>query len=146
MPPGADSEPPTSPCRPASLLLPHSYHTDPSGTYVKYKCMAIGSGSEGAQTALQEQYKEDLSLADAEVLALSILKQVMEEKVRQGAAGCKSTGLGHRCPSWWVRGQGAGTTGDGQGRSSTFEWRVARGCSTFGCLRCAAHMQTVCIR
>lgn len=60
---------------------PVLYHTDPSGTYVKYKCMAIGSGSEGAQTALQEQYKEDLSLADAEVLALSTLKQVMEEKV-----------------------------------------------------------------
>ncbi len=33
------------------------YHTDPSGTYVKYQAMAIGSGSEGAQTALQEQYK-----------------------------------------------------------------------------------------
>jgi hypothetical protein len=29
------------------------YHTDPSGTYVKYRCMAIGSGSEGALTALQ---------------------------------------------------------------------------------------------
>jgi hypothetical protein len=63
-----------------------SYHTDPSGTYVKYRCMAIGSGSEGAQTALQEHYKPDMSLADAEVLALSTLKQVMEEKVRQG--GC----------------------------------------------------------
>jgi hypothetical protein len=32
---------------------PVLYHTDPSGTYVKYKCMAIGSGSEGALTALQ---------------------------------------------------------------------------------------------
>eukprot|EP00879_Flechtneria_rotunda_P008461 GHRR01008864.1.p1 GENE.GHRR01008864.1~~GHRR01008864.1.p1 ORF type:complete len:239 (+),score=59.88 GHRR01008864.1:187-903(+) len=60
---------------------PVLYHTDPSGTYVKYSCMAIGSGSEGAQTALQEQYKKDMSLADAEVLALSTLKQVMEEKV-----------------------------------------------------------------
>lgn len=57
------------------------YHTDPSGTYVKYQCMAIGSGSEGAQTALQENYKPDMSLKDAEVLALSTLKQVMEEKV-----------------------------------------------------------------
>lgn len=32
---------------------PVLYHTDPSGTYVKYRCMAIGSGSEGALTALQ---------------------------------------------------------------------------------------------
>jgi 20S proteasome subunit alpha 5 len=47
--------------------------------------MAIGSGSEGAQTALQEHYKDDMSLADAEVLALTTLKQVMEEKVRGGA-------------------------------------------------------------
>jgi hypothetical protein len=64
-----------------------SYHTDPSGTYVKYRCMAIGSGSEGAQTALQEHYKPDMSLADAEVLALSTLKQVMEEQVRLWGGG-----------------------------------------------------------
>ena len=65
------------------LSLPPSrrYHTDPSGTYVKYRCMAIGSGSEGAQTALQEHYRDDMSLAEAEVLALQTLKQVMEEKV-----------------------------------------------------------------
>jgi hypothetical protein len=34
-----------------------SFHTDPSGTYVKYEAKAIGSGSEGAQTALQESYR-----------------------------------------------------------------------------------------
>jgi len=60
---------------------PVLYHTDPSGTYVKYHAKAIGSGSEGAQTALQEGYRPDLSLAEAEVLALATLKQVMEEKV-----------------------------------------------------------------
>lgn len=57
------------------------YHTDPSGTYVKYGAKAIGSGSEGAQSTLQEEYRKDLSLAEAEVLALKTLKQVMEEKV-----------------------------------------------------------------
>jgi 20S proteasome subunit alpha 5 len=60
---------------------PVLFHTDPSGTFVKYKAKAIGSGSEGAQTALQEAYREDLTLEEAEVLALSTLKQVMEEKV-----------------------------------------------------------------
>jgi 20S proteasome alpha/beta subunit len=30
------------------------YHTDPSGTFVRFKAKAIGSGSEGAQTNLQE--------------------------------------------------------------------------------------------
>jgi len=33
------------------------YHTDPSGTFLKYKAKAIGSGSEGAQTTLQEEYR-----------------------------------------------------------------------------------------
>lgn len=60
---------------------PVLYHTDPSGTFVRYKCMAIGSGSEGALSALQERYRADLSFEEAEVLALSTLKQVMEEKV-----------------------------------------------------------------
>ena len=61
---------------------PVLYHTDPSGMFVQYDAKAMGSGSEGAQTALQEEYKPDLSLKEAEVLALSTLKQVMEEKVR----------------------------------------------------------------
>ena len=57
------------------------YHTDPSGTFLKYKAKAIGSGSEGAQTTLQEEYKDDFTLEQAETLALSTLKAVMEEKV-----------------------------------------------------------------
>ena len=57
------------------------YHTDPSGTWTAYKAKAIGSGSEGAQTTLQEEYKDDMTLKAAENLALSTLKAVMEEKV-----------------------------------------------------------------
>jgi 20S proteasome subunit alpha 5 len=60
---------------------PCLFQTDPSGTYVSYGARAIGSGAEGAQTALQEAYRPDLTLAEAEVLALATLKQVMEEKV-----------------------------------------------------------------
>ncbi|KXZ51966.1 hypothetical protein GPECTOR_11g89 [Gonium pectorale] len=62
---------------------PALYHTDPSGTYVKYSAKAIGSGSEGAQSSLQDAFKDkpEMTLAEAEVLALSTLKQVMEEKV-----------------------------------------------------------------
>ena len=58
-----------------------SYNTDPSGTYTKYQARAIGSGSEGAQSALQEHYRKDMTLKEAETLALNTLKQVMEEKV-----------------------------------------------------------------
>jgi 20S proteasome subunit alpha 5 len=37
---------------------PVLYHTDPSGTYVRYMAKAIGSASEGAQTALQDSYNK----------------------------------------------------------------------------------------
>ncbi|KAI9504428.1 proteasome component pup2 [Coemansia spiralis] len=60
---------------------PQLYHTDPSGTFLHYEAKAIGAGSEGAQTELQEQFHRDMALADAEVLALKVLKQVMEEKL-----------------------------------------------------------------
>mmetsp|Transcript_4914 Transcript_4914/g.13222 ORF Transcript_4914/g.13222 Transcript_4914/m.13222 type:complete len:243 (-) Transcript_4914:386-1114(-) len=60
---------------------PALIHTDPSGTYVLWEAKAIGAGSEGAQTALQEAYSKTITLKEAEVLALRTLKQVMEEKL-----------------------------------------------------------------
>ena len=49
---------PVPPCHSSRLYrLYRRFHTDPSGTYVKYEAKAIGSGSEGAQTALQESYR-----------------------------------------------------------------------------------------
>lgn len=41
----------------AAFVTVRRFHTDPSGTFVKYGAKAIGSGSEGAQTALQEGYR-----------------------------------------------------------------------------------------
>eukprot|EP01147_Barroeca_monosierra_P009577 gene9577-1804_t len=61
--------------------LPQLFHADPSGTYVSYLAKAIGSGSEGAQTALQEGYDKGMTLQEAEKLALETLKQVMEEQI-----------------------------------------------------------------
>jgi len=60
---------------------PVLYHTDPSGTFTRFDAKAIGAGSEGAQTALQEQYHKNLTLQEAETMAITILKQVMEEKL-----------------------------------------------------------------
>ncbi|KAI8544763.1 hypothetical protein RHMOL_Rhmol08G0320200 [Rhododendron molle] len=60
---------------------PSLYYTDPSGTFWQCNAKAIGSGSEGADSSLQEQYNKDITLKEAETIALSILKQVMEEKV-----------------------------------------------------------------
>merc|ERR1711991_322694 len=60
---------------------PHLYHTDPSGTFSEWTAKAIGAGDQGAQTMLQEQWSRGISLVDAETLALSTLKEVMEEKI-----------------------------------------------------------------
>ncbi|EFX01375.1 proteasome component pup2 [Grosmannia clavigera kw1407] len=60
---------------------PALYHAEPSGTFYRYDAKAIGSGSEGAQAELQNEYHKSLTLADAETLVLKTLKQVMEEKL-----------------------------------------------------------------
>jgi 20S proteasome subunit alpha 5 len=60
---------------------PQLYHTDPSGTFVRYDAKAIGSGSEAAQSELQDKWHSRLTLREAQKLALSVLKQVMEEKL-----------------------------------------------------------------
>ncbi|KAJ9107035.1 hypothetical protein QFC19_002904 [Naganishia cerealis] len=76
---------------------PLLYHTDPSGTFVRYDAKAIGAGSDAAQASLQEAYNKNMSLDDAHKLALKILKQVMEEQVNENnvqLAQVKPTGKG----------------------------------------------------
>jgi len=60
---------------------PSLYHTDPSGTFVRYAAKAIGAGQESAQTTLQDEYHKSMTLEEAETLALTVLKQVMEDKM-----------------------------------------------------------------
>ncbi|XP_064605700.1 proteasome subunit alpha type-5 [Liolophura sinensis] len=60
---------------------PQLFHMDPSGTFIQYQAKAIGSGSEGAQQALQDVYHKSMTLKEACKSALTILKQVMEEKL-----------------------------------------------------------------
>jgi len=57
------------------------FHMDPSGTYVQCDAKAIGSGCEGAQQALQEAYHKTIGIKDSIKVVLTILKQVMEEKL-----------------------------------------------------------------
>lgn len=57
------------------------YHAEPSGTFYRYDAKAIGSGSEGAQAELQNEFHKSLTLEEAETLVLKTLKQVMEEKL-----------------------------------------------------------------
>jgi len=60
---------------------PVLFNTDPSGTFTKYMAASIGSAQEGATSMLQEQYNKDMTIAEAETLALTVLRQVMEERL-----------------------------------------------------------------
>ena len=48
----------------------HIWKTDPSGNYVAFNAIAIGSGSEKVIELLEKQYKEDISFDNAAILAL----------------------------------------------------------------------------
>ena len=60
---------------------PQLYHVGPAGSYTEWTAKAIGSGAEGAQNSLQEEYNKDISLDEALKLSVKILKNVMEEKI-----------------------------------------------------------------
>ena len=59
---------------------PQLYLTDPSGTYISYDAIAIGSGSEQVTDFLEKSYKEDLSLDDAAALATAGIYLSSEDK------------------------------------------------------------------
>ena len=48
---------------------PELFLTDPSGTYISYDAIAIGSGSDSVTDFLEKTYKDDLTLDEASVLA-----------------------------------------------------------------------------
>lgn len=60
---------------------PQLWQTDPSGTYTRYDAQAIGGGAEAAAGVFQSSYYHGMSLEKAENLAITILKQVMEDKL-----------------------------------------------------------------
>jgi len=60
---------------------PVLWMSDPSGTYMQYNHYAIGCAQEGANSLLNEQYKPDMTFKEAETLAMTILRQMMEEKM-----------------------------------------------------------------
>ena len=59
---------------------PELYLTDPSGTYISYDAIAIGSGSEQVTDFLEKTYKDDISLDDAATLATAGIYLSSEDK------------------------------------------------------------------
>jgi len=59
---------------------PYLFLTDPSGTYISYDAVAIGSGSDQVTDFLEKTYKNDLSLDDASALATAAIYLASEDK------------------------------------------------------------------
>ncbi|NND87124.1 MAG: archaeal proteasome endopeptidase complex subunit alpha [Nitrosopumilus sp.] len=59
---------------------PQLFLTDPSGTYISYDAIAIGSGSDQVTDFLEKTYNSDLSLEDASVLATAGIYLSSEDK------------------------------------------------------------------
>jgi len=59
---------------------PQLFLTDPSGTYISYDAIAIGSGSDHVTDFLEKTYTEGLSLDDASVLASAAIYLASEDK------------------------------------------------------------------
>ncbi|MFQ5573591.1 MAG: archaeal proteasome endopeptidase complex subunit alpha [Nitrosopumilaceae archaeon] len=56
------------------------YLTDPSGTYISYDAVAIGSGSDQVTDFLEKSYQPDLSLEDAAALATASIYIASDQK------------------------------------------------------------------
>ena len=59
---------------------PELYLTDPSGTYISYDAIAIGSGSDQVTDFLEKTYKNDLTLDEAATLATAGIYLSSEDK------------------------------------------------------------------
>lgn len=57
---------------------PHVYLTDPSGTFIEYDAIAIGSGSDRVMTFLEKSYKECMGMEEASVLAIAAIRIASE--------------------------------------------------------------------
>jgi len=60
--------------------IPELFLTDPSGTYISYEAIAIGSGSDQVTDFLEKTYTKDLSLDDASALAVAAIYLSSEDK------------------------------------------------------------------
>jgi proteasome alpha subunit len=63
--------------------LPELFLTDPSGTFITYDAIAIGSGSDQVTDFLEKTYKEDLSMDEASTLAVAGIQLSRDDKDNQ---------------------------------------------------------------
>ena len=54
------------------------YHSDPSGNYSGWKATCVGANHSSATSLLKQDYKDDLSLEDAQALCLKVMSKTMD--------------------------------------------------------------------
>ncbi|MFP3985266.1 MAG: archaeal proteasome endopeptidase complex subunit alpha [Candidatus Bathyarchaeia archaeon] len=59
------------------------FSTDPSGTYRAYKAAAVGVGRETVEGILKTEYREEMNLEDAAMLAIKSLKKALQARDEQ---------------------------------------------------------------
>ena len=59
---------------------PELFLTDPSGTFISYDAISIGSGSDEVTDFLEKTYKGDLSIDDAAILAVGGIQLASDDK------------------------------------------------------------------
>ncbi len=57
------------------------FWTDPSGAYLAYKAWAIGSGGDASNEILESEYRDEIHLEEAIILALKCMAKILEEKI-----------------------------------------------------------------
>lgn len=57
---------------------PSLFLTDPSGTYIPYNAVAIGSNSDKVTEFLRKEYKDNITIDDAKILAVAAINQIAE--------------------------------------------------------------------
>uniref|UniRef100_A0A7J3X9M7 Proteasome subunit alpha n=1 Tax=Thermofilum pendens TaxID=2269 RepID=A0A7J3X9M7_THEPE len=57
----------------------HLIQTDPGGTYLRCKARAIGAGAQRALDLFVKEYRDDMKIDEAVILALRGLREAMEE-------------------------------------------------------------------
>ncbi|MHA1299427.1 MAG: archaeal proteasome endopeptidase complex subunit alpha [Candidatus Helarchaeota archaeon] len=59
---------------------PHLFMSTPSGAFNGYLAQAIGSGADTAREFLEKEYKENMNIDEATLLALTALKKVISKE------------------------------------------------------------------
>jgi 20S proteasome subunit alpha 3 len=65
------------------------FQSDPSGNYGAWQATCIGASNQSAQSILKNEYKEEMNLNEAQILAIKVMSKIMDIS-SLNAEKCKS--------------------------------------------------------